>query len=66
MDKQKKAHLLGLSHPLNPAVTIAEKGLSETVQFEPPTAKPIVGATCFGQGQQANNQKANKQAARQT
>lgn len=34
MDKQKKAHLLGLSHPLNPAVTIAEKGLSETVQFE--------------------------------
>lgn len=34
MDKQKKAHLLGLSHPLNPAVTIAEKGLSETIQSE--------------------------------
>lgn len=34
MDKQKKAHLLGQSHALNPAVTIAEKGLSENVQLE--------------------------------
>jgi putative YhbY family RNA-binding protein len=34
MDKQKKAHLLSQSHALNPAVTVAEKGLSETVQLE--------------------------------
>jgi RNA-binding protein len=34
MDKQKKAHLLRQSHPLNPAVTVAEKGLTENVQLE--------------------------------